>query len=72
MQQQEELQLALALQAGLEERPAADEELAMVNRRRTDEGAALALLAAAMLASSAVGLARLRSRPEPAVVRSRR
>ena len=72
MQQQEELQLALALQAGVEERPAADEELAMVNRRRTDESAAFALLAAAMLASSAVGLARLRSRPEPAVVRARR
>jgi hypothetical protein len=72
MQQQEELQLALALQAGKEERPATDEELAMVNRRRTDEGAAFALLAAAILASSAVGLATLRNRPEPAVVRSRR
>jgi hypothetical protein len=70
LQRQEQLQLALALQAGVE-RPAADEELAMVGRRHEDESAALALLAAAMLASSVVGLARLRSRPEPAVVRSR-
>jgi hypothetical protein len=72
MQRQEQLQLALALQAGLEA-PNNDEEiqLAMVGHRRQDEPAALALLAAAMLASSAFGLARLRSRPQPSVVRNR-
>jgi hypothetical protein len=72
MQRQEQLQLALALQAGLE-MPNDDDEiqLAMVGHRREDEAAALTLLAAAMLASSAFGLARLRSRPEPSVVRNR-
>ena len=70
LQQQEELQLALALQAGIE--PAQGEQLAMVGRRRSDEGPALALLATAMAASAAFGLARLRSRPDPAVVRVRR
>jgi hypothetical protein len=70
MQRQEQLQLALALQAGTE-RPATEEEMAMVGRRRDDEPAALALLAAAMLASSVVGLARLRSRPAPSLVRNR-
>jgi hypothetical protein len=72
MQRQEQLQLALALQAGVE-LPQADGEiqLAMVGHRHQDEAAALALLAAAMLASSAFGLARLRSRPEPSVVRNR-
>lgn len=69
LQRQEQLQLAIALQAGLD-RPETETELAMVGRRRPDEAAALALLAAAMLASSALGLARLRSRPEPALARS--
>ena len=72
MQKQEQLQLALALQAGLEIPDDDDEvQLAMVGSRREDEPAALILLAAAMLASSAFGLARLRSRPEPKVVRAR-
>jgi hypothetical protein len=70
MQRQEQLQLALALQAG-EERPAADEELAMVGSRQDDEAAALALLAAAMVASSALGLARLRTRPQQSTVHVR-
>jgi hypothetical protein len=46
--------------------------MAMVSRRRQDEDAALALLAMSILASSALGLARLRSRPAPSVVRNRR
>jgi hypothetical protein len=71
LQQQEELQLALALQAD-EERSQPGEELAMVGHRHRDEGAALVLLAAAMAASAGFGLARLRSRPDPAVVRVRR
>jgi hypothetical protein len=72
MQRQEQLQLALALQAGLEIPDDDDEvQLAMVGSRREEEPAALILLATAMLASSAFGLARLRSRPEPRVVRNR-
>jgi hypothetical protein len=73
LQRQQQLQLALALQAGLE-RPGTSEEteLAMVGNRHEDEAAALTLLAAAMLASSAFGLARLRSRPEPTLARSGR
>jgi hypothetical protein len=71
MQRQEQLQLALALQAGTEI-PDTDEqtELAMVGSRREDEPAALALLATAILASSAFGLARLRHRPEPTLARA--
>lgn len=71
MQKQEQLQLALALQAG-EERPETETEMAMVSHRRRDEGPALALLATAMLASSALGLSRLRSKPAPSVVHARR
>ena len=71
MQRQEQLQLALALQAGVEMPQDEDEiQLAMVGHRRPDEAAALALLAAAMVASSGLGLARLRSRPEPQVARN--
>lgn len=69
-QQQEELQLALALQA-TEEAPDGEAELAMIGLRRKDEGAAFLLLASAMAASSVLGLARLRSRPEPNLVRNR-
>jgi hypothetical protein len=72
LQRQQQLQLALALQAGVERPEDSDEiQLAMVGRRHEDEAAALTLLAAAMLASAAFGLARLRSRPEPTVVRNR-
>lgn len=59
LQQQEELQLALALLG--EERPGT--EYAMVDRRREQTGRAHVLLALAMAASSAAGLARLRTRP---------
>jgi hypothetical protein len=73
LQRQEQLQLALALQAGTEV-PAAEpgNELAMVAVRRHDESAALALLAAAMLASSALGLATLRRRTQASVATSSR
>ncbi|GAC1442247.1 MAG: hypothetical protein NVS3B26_08610 [Mycobacteriales bacterium] len=67
LQQQRQLQLALALQAGQEQPDAAfaNEPLAMVSRRR-DDRAALGLLAAAMVACSGVGLARLRTAPRTA------
>ena len=65
LQQQEQLQLALALLG--EERP--DTELAMVDRRDAERSRALALLATVLAVSAAVGLARLRS--APAVRRSR-
>ncbi|MBC7374005.1 MAG: hypothetical protein H7323_08445, partial [Frankiales bacterium] len=65
LQQQEELQLALALLG--EQRPST--ELAMVDRRDAERSRALALLATAMAVSAAAGLARLRS--APAVRRTR-
>lgn len=71
LQRQEQLQLALALQAGVEP-PQTEQELAMVGRRHDDEAAALALLAIAMVASSALGLAKLRHRPQTGVVRAGR
>lgn len=61
LQQQEELQLALALLA--DERPGPGSELAMVDRRSGERARAHALLAVAMLACSAAGLARLRGAP---------
>ncbi len=71
LQQQEELQLALALLA--DERPSPGSELAMVDRRRSEELRALALLALGMSGASALGVARLRSRraEQVRVVRSR-
>jgi hypothetical protein len=69
LQQEEELQLALTLQ-GHQERPEPSQEIAMVDRRRTDEHAALGLLAVAMTACAGVGLARLRSRPQDRVARA--
>lgn len=71
LQQQEELQLALALLA--DERPSPGNELAMVDRRRSEELRALALLALSMSGASALGVARLRSRraEQVRVVRSR-
>lgn len=67
LQQQRQLQLALAYQATQQEPDAAFENapMPMVARRR-DEHAALGLLAVAMLTCSAVGLARLRATPQPA------
>ena len=70
MQQQEELQLALALQADEKNQPGT--EMAMVGSRRAEEPAALVLLAASMAACTGLGLARLRRRPDPAVARVRR
>lgn len=69
LQQQEEVQLALALLA--DERTAPGAELAMVDRRRSEELRALALLTTSMAAASAFGLARLRTRRVPAVRRAR-
>lgn len=60
LQQQEELQLALALLA--DERPSPSNELAMVDRQRSEQLRALALLAVSMSGASALGIARLRSR----------
>jgi hypothetical protein len=68
MQQQEELQLALALQAD-EESIQTDEQLAMVGRRRPADHSVLVLLVA-MTACTALGLSRLRSRPDPEVARA--
>jgi hypothetical protein len=61
LQQQEELQLALARQP--DRVPETGEQLAMVNRRKDEEEAALVLLASAMAGCAALGLARLRSSP---------
>jgi hypothetical protein len=61
LQQQEDLQLALARQA--DRAPETGEQLAMVNRRKGEEGAALALLAGAMAGCAALALVRLRSSP---------
>ena len=60
LQQQEQLQLALALSA--DEKPSVGSELAMVDRGRSQELRALALLSVSMAAASALGLARLRTR----------
>ncbi len=60
LQQQEELQLALALSA--DEKPSAGTEYAMVDRGRSQELRALALLSVSMAAVSTLGLARLRTR----------
>lgn len=59
LQQQEELQLALALSP---DEKAPGSELAMVDRRRSQQLRALALLSVSMAAASALGLARLRTR----------
>jgi hypothetical protein len=66
LQRQEQQELVRALADGTDETT-----LAMVDRRRRDESAALVLLASAMTACTALGLARLRSRPQPQVVRNR-
>lgn len=74
LEQQQQLQLALALNG-----PGAQEEggftagtqLAMVDRRRQQEVQALGVLAFALTACAGVGLARLRTRPEPQVRRAR-
>ncbi len=65
LQQQEELQLALALSS--DERLSPGGELAMVDRQRSAELRALALLSVSMAAASTLGLARLRTRRADAV-----
>lgn len=60
LQQQEQLQLALALSS--DERAQPGSELAMVDRGRSQELRALALLSVSMAAVSTLGLARLRTR----------
>lgn len=65
LQQQEQLQLALALMA--DEAATPRNEMAMVDRRRSEELRALALLSLSMAAASGLGLARLRTRRSDAV-----
>lgn len=64
LQQQEQLQLALALSSDVAADEAPRSELAMVDRRRGEQLRALALLSVSMGAASAFGLARLRTRRE--------
>ena len=74
IQEQQELQLALALNGTLkQDDPAfeAGQQLAMVDRRRREEVQALGVLAFAVTACAGLGLARLRSRPEVSVRRVR-
>ncbi|MCU1595087.1 MAG: hypothetical protein JWO12_2479, partial [Frankiales bacterium] len=66
IQEQQELQLALALNGTLKDddpvfNPGA--QLAMVDRRKREEVQALGVLAFAMTACAGIGLARLRARP---------
>ena len=76
MQEQQELQLALAMNgpgAGSDDDPVfnAGQQLAMVDRRKREEVQSLGVLAFAITASAGLGLARLRSRPQPSVRRAR-
>lgn len=67
IQEQQELQLALALNGTLKEDDpafASGQQLAMVDRRKREHVQALGVLAFAITMSSGLGLARLRSRPE--------
>jgi hypothetical protein len=74
IQEQQELQLALALNGTYkEDDPAfnAGQQMAMVDRRRRQEVQALGLLAFAILTCAGLGLAGLRARPEVRVRRAR-
>jgi hypothetical protein len=76
MQEQQELQLALAMNgnaSGPDDETAfsAGQQMAMVDRRKREQVQALGVLAFAITASAGLGLARLRSRPEPSVRRAR-
>ncbi len=74
MQEQQELQLALALNGTYkEDDPAfnAGQQMAMVDRRKRQEVQALGLLAFAVVTCGGLGLARLRARPELGVRRAR-
>jgi hypothetical protein len=65
LKRQEEVELARALADGSEHTT-----LAMVGHRERDEAAALLLLASAMSASAALGLARLRTRAQHEAARA--
>jgi hypothetical protein len=71
-QEQQELQLALALnQMAQEPEPEQLDQLAMVDRRKREEVQAFGSLLVAMTACAGLGLARLRTRPEVQVRRAR-
>lgn len=70
-QEQQELQVALALNHATEERSAELEQLALVDRRKREQVQAFGLLLFAMTTCAALGLARLRARPEVAARRAR-
>jgi hypothetical protein len=72
-QEQEEIQLALAMQEAMKEQEdeGGVEQLAMVDRRKQQEVQALGVLAVAMTVCAGLGLARLRTRTEVAVRRAR-
>jgi hypothetical protein len=63
-QEQQEFQLALALNQALDEDTEQTGQLAMVDRRRREQVQAFGVLAFAMTACAGLGLARLRSRTE--------
>jgi hypothetical protein len=72
-QEQQELQVALALQELADEQDEGEgvEQLAMVDRRKQEQVQALGVLAFAMTVCAGLGLSRLRTRPEVAVRRAR-
>jgi hypothetical protein len=72
-QEQQELQVALALQELADEQDNGEgvEQLAMVDRRKQEQVQALGVLAFAMTVCAGLGLSRLRTRPEVAVRHAR-
>ena len=72
-QEQQELQVALALQELADEQDSGEgvEQLAMVDRRKREQVQALGVLAFAMTVCAGLGLSRLRARPDVAVARAR-
>ncbi len=67
IQEQQELQLALAMAGNLKDDDPAfsgGQQMAMVDRRKREEVQAFGVLAFAITASAGLGLARLRARPE--------
>jgi hypothetical protein len=74
LQEQQELQLALALNGTLKDNDPvfnAGQQMAMVDRRKREEVQALGVLAFAMTACAGLGLARLRTKPEVQLRRAR-
>ncbi len=74
MQEQQELQLALALNGTLKDDDPvfnAGQQMAMVDRRKREEVQAFGVLAFAIVACAGLGLAGLRARPELRVRRAR-